>query len=252
MQHDAMLAALRGVDEAGWDEPTDCARWTVRNVVAHLVGSLADSAHVSTAMRHNIVGRRKYRDLRPLDALNEAQVDDRREWPAERLLEDFERLAPKAVRARLRIPRLVRRIRLPSSMAPSGTTFGDLLDVIYIRDMWMHRVDIARATGQPFLTTESDLDVVAQVIRDLDRGWPGPPTRLVLTGVGSNDVGSSADAGSTAQASWLLGQGSPVASVTVDTVEFCRLLSGRPANPAYEIDGDPSLREQLNAARVVF
>ena len=240
-QHDAMLKLLRGIDESLWDRPTDCAGWTVRHIVAHLAGSLADGAYLRSAMRHGIAGRRKHRDLRPLDAMNEAQIDDRRDWPAGRLIDDFERLAPKAVRARQRMPSLFRRLPLPSSMVVRGTRLGDLLDVIYIRDMWMHRVDIARATDRPVRADESDADVVAQVIRDLGRRWPGPSARLTLTGLGSTEA-----------ASWLLGDGEAVAVVTTDAVEFCRLLSGRPADPAYDIDGDQSVRDVLNAARVMF
>jgi uncharacterized protein (TIGR03083 family) len=240
-QHNAMLKLLHGVDERLWDGPTDCARWTVRHIVAHLVGSLADGAYLRSVMRHVVAGRRKHRDLCPLDAMNEAQIDDRRDWPVARLIGDFERLAPKAVRARRRMPSLFRRLRLPSSMVVSGTTLGDLLDVIYIRDMWMHRVDIARATDRPVPADESDAEVVAQVIRDLGRRWTGPSTRLTLTSPGL-----------TGAASWLLGEGKVVAIVTTDAVEFCRLLSGRPADPSYDIDGDQSVRDVLNAARVMF
>jgi hypothetical protein len=53
-------------------------------------------------------------------------------------------------------------------------------------------------------------------------------------------------------ASWRLGEGEAVAVVTTDATEFCRLLSGRPADPAYDIDGDQSVRDVLNAARVMF
>jgi uncharacterized protein (TIGR03083 family) len=240
-QHEAMLGLLRGLDESLWDRPTDCARWTVRHIVAHLVGSLADGAYLRSAIRHGIAGRRKHRDLCPLDAMNEAQIDDRRDWPSGRLIADFERLAPKAVRARRRVPRMFRRLPLPRSMVVVGTTLSELLDVIYIRDMWMHRVDIARATGRAVPADESDADVVAQVIRDLGRRWPGPPAGLTLTGLGLAEA-----------ASWRLGEGEAVAVVTTDATEFCRLLSGRPADPAYDIDGDQSVRDVLNAARVMF
>jgi len=236
-QHAAMLAVLRGLDDSAWDRPTDCARWTVRDVVAHVVGSLADGAHLVTTVRHTIAGRRKHRELGPLDALNEAQVDDRRGWPAARLLEDFERLAPKAVRARRRVPGVVRRIKVPASMPmPPGTPMGYLFDVIYIRDVWMHRIDISRAVGQPFVADPADAKVVAQVIRDLGRRWQGPTVRLELSGEGS----------------WLLGSGDPSTSVSTDAVEYCRLLSGRNARPTYTLTGDESVRQLLDAARIEF
>lgn len=235
-QHDAMLSLLRKLDDHEWDLPTDCARWTVRDIVGHLVGALVESARLPTAVRHAVNGRRKHRDLSPLDALNEAQVDDRRGWPAERLIADFERFAPKAVAARRRTPEVIRRRTLPAAMAPAGTTVAHLFDVIYSRDTWMHRVDIARATSRPLPTDKTDADVVACVVRDLDLTWQGPAVHLELSGAGT----------------WLLGTGNPVASVRTDAVEYCRLLSGRPASPTYEISGDQELRALLAEATVLF
>ena len=43
---------------------------------------------------------------------------------------------------------------------------GYLVDIILTRDTWMHRVDIARATGRPMeLTAEHDGRIVADVVR---------------------------------------------------------------------------------------
>lgn len=235
-QHNAMLVLLRDLEDRDWDRPTDCARWTVRDVVAHLVGALVESARLRTAIRHGVVAKRRHGDLSPLDGLNEAQVDDRRGWPADRLIADFERFAPKAVAARRRTPPLIRRKKLPTSMAPAGTTVAQLFDVIYTRDVWMHRIDISRATSRAFVRDETDCQVVAQVIRDVDLAWRAPTVRLELPGAGA----------------WLLGAGEPVASVRTDAVEYCRFLSGRPAKPAYEIDGDESVRAPLDDARVFF
>ena len=52
---------------------------------------------------------------------------------------------------------------------PLGTApIGYLTDVIYLRDMWMHRLDICRATGREMkLTPEHDGRIVALVMRDL-------------------------------------------------------------------------------------
>ncbi len=231
-----MLALLRDLDDRDWDQPTDCARWTVREIVAHLVGALVESARLRTAIRHAVTSRHRHRDLSPLDALNETQVDDRRDWPADQLIADFERFAPRAVAARRRTPSVIRRRKLPASMAPVGTTVGYLFDLIYPRDVWMHRIDIARAASRPFRADETDAEVVAQVIRDLDLAWRGPAVRLELYGAGA----------------WLLGAGEPTASAQTDAVEYCRLLSGRAAAPAYEIAGDHTVRALLAEATVLF
>jgi hypothetical protein len=57
-----------------------------------------------------------------------------------------------------------------------------LLDIIYNRDLWMHRIDLTRATGQPFVVGAHDSHILAQAIRDLARQWTGPPVALELTG----------------------------------------------------------------------
>jgi hypothetical protein len=90
-------------------------------------------------------------------------------------------------------------------------TLGFLIDVILTRDPWMHRTDIAAATGTELtLTPEHDGVLVADVVQE----WAnrhGQAVDLVLTG----PVGGS----------WSFGTGGP--QLRLDAVEFCRLLSGR-------------------------
>jgi mannose-6-phosphate isomerase-like protein (cupin superfamily) len=54
-----------------------------------------------------------------------------------------------------------------------------LLDVILNRDLWMHRVDLARATGRPLVIGDHDQQIVAQVIRDLALAWSTVPVTAV-------------------------------------------------------------------------
>jgi hypothetical protein len=88
---------------------------------------------------------------------------------------------------------------------------GFLVDVCYTRDVWMHRVDIARATGRELvLTADHDGVLIADIVRE----WAarhGQPCTLTLTG----------PAGGT----WTWGDGGP--TYELDAVEFCRTLSGR-------------------------
>src|SRR6266511_3884638 len=78
---------------------------------------------------------------------------------------------------------------------------GYVLDVLGLRDLWMHRVDLARATGRPLALGAHDRVVVAQVIADLGWAWEGPPVLLELTG--------------RAGGRWTLGLGAPVATARV-------------------------------------
>ena len=60
--------------------------------------------------------------------------------------------AHAAAKGRRRIPGFVRRMRLPEPQVVNGVpetwSLGYLTDVILTRDPWMHRLDLARATGQ--------------------------------------------------------------------------------------------------------
>lgn len=88
---------------------------------------------------------------------------------------------------------------------------GYLLDVILTRDPWMHRVDIARATGRQIeLTPEHDGRIIADVVAEWARRH-GKPFTLTLTG----PVGREYVSGESGE------------HVTLDAVEFCRTLSGR-------------------------
>ncbi len=85
------------------------------------------------------------------------QVDDHRAEPGPELAERFALLWPRAVQARRRRPAAVRRLTLSSGL-PATPRFrlGYLLDIIYTRDLWMHRLDLAGPPGsrsRPATTT---------------------------------------------------------------------------------------------------
>jgi hypothetical protein len=115
---------------------------------------------------------------------------------------------------------------------------GYLLDVIMLRDAWMHRVDLARAIGQPLALGEHDREVVAQVVRDVGRRWDGPSVLLELSGP--------------AGGRWLLGNDARAATIRTDAVAYLRTVSGRDDQPTLEADGDPAAAAAAAAARVVF
>jgi hypothetical protein len=90
-------------------------------------------------------------------------------------------------------------------------TLGYLVDIIYLRDAWMHRVDTARATGGDLvLTAEHDGRIIADVVAEWARRH-GQPFTLELTGV----AGGAFTAGGGGEA------------FVIDAVEFCSLLAGR-------------------------
>ena len=85
-----------------------------------------------------------------------------------------------------------------------------LMDTIYTRDVFMHRVDIARATNRPVPPADADADLVADVVRDWARRSGADVTLELLGPAGGTFVANSG-----------------AVRVVADAFEFCRLMSGR-------------------------
>ena len=112
------------------------------------------------------------------------------------------------------VPALLRRMPMKEEVGGATETWriGYLLDVILTRDPWMHRVDIARATGRELvLTAEHDGRIVADVVAEWARRH-GQPFTL-------------APRPARPAASFTHGDGGEASRL--DAVEFCRTLSGR-------------------------
>lgn len=234
---EAFTALLADLPDEEWGRPTASAGWTVHDMVAHVVGQ-----HVASARPWTIPGkikqaRRRYPGRTTLDAHNALQIVEYGTRTPEELRGLLERFGPKAVRIRLRAPGFVRRRSTASTFPEENlpdSSFAYLFDVLSNRDTWMHRLEIARATGRPFARGEHERGVVDQVLRDLAQTWTGPPITLELAG------------------RWALGEGEPVATVRADTLDYLWHLSGRAGNPVLDVDGDPAVRAAVLDARVVF
>lgn len=247
-QHSAAeYAALRtmvaGLSPEDWSSPTDCTEWTVRDMLAHLAGAAEEAVRIRVAARHNLAafrGVRRDGGVRDfVDYTTRAQIADRARLSDEEVRHDLERWTVKAPAARRRIPGVLRRIPLPSAGGlRQGATVAYLMDVIYLRDIWLHRIDLHRATGTAMPATDAEAEVVVQVVKDLALDWDGPPFTLALTG--------------RVDGSWLVGRGEPVATVSEDAVALMRLLSGRSDECVMETDGEDSVALLLRKARVVF
>ncbi len=220
-----LLALLRDLDEPDWARSTDCPEWDVRAMVAHVVGACESCASLREQVHQLRAGKKaaRARGGPEVDGINEVQVRERADLSPAVLVERFEGVIPKAVRGRRRPPAPVRGIDVGDAFT-GRIPLGWLMDVIYTRDTWMHRVDIARATGRPLeLTAEHDGRIVADVVAD----WAslhGQPFDLTLTGPAGGGFRQA--------------EGGP--SWKLDAVEFCRVVSGR------------ELREGLLATPVLF
>ena len=244
------LALAEALAPEDWARPTACSRWDVRQVVAHVAGAAAAWASWAQFRRQGSWrARRPYRvaGFTPLDALNQVQVDDRATATPEALIAELRGAGPRAIATRRRLPAALRALPIPLP-APGGIARLDYLtDTIFTRDMWVHRLDLCRATGREMsLTTEHDGRIVALVMRDLARRLPA----AISAGIVYELTGP---AGGT----WRLGSGLEAARVRLDSLAFALLASGRLApeealaNAA--IDGDHVRAERaLGRTSVLF
>jgi uncharacterized protein (TIGR03083 family) len=237
-QRTALVRQLEQLEPEQWLVVTECHPWRVRDIAAHIAGELVYARNPLAYLGLVATWLRRFRGRSFLDGTNEAALWARRDWTTAQLIDALGRDAPLAVP-----PAWARPLPLAGvAQLPRDATFGYLTDIVLPRDCWMHRRDIARAVGTPEEPDASDSEVVAQVVRDLGRGWNGPDAVLRLTGPGGG--------------SWLLGAapGRDTSDVVaeIDATEFLRLLSGRRTDPRL-LDSVPQpLADQLAAARVTF
>lgn len=189
--YDSLLTLLRGLPTEAWQAPTDCAGWTVADTVGHMIGAAKSNASVREMIRQTVHGVRHKSDFggNALDATNDLQVRDHVDLTPSQRVAELERMAPKAVAGRMRTPRPLRGLRLPLDFGGSmdgwdglTLTLGQLQAVVYTRDVWLHRIDIARPLGLP-LPRNPELD--RRVIEDAVADWAGnhgQPFRLTLHG----------------------------------------------------------------------
>jgi hypothetical protein len=144
------------------------------------------------------------------------QVAERAHLGHGELLKRLAAAGPRSAVWRSKVPALLRRMPMKEEVGgqPETWRMGYLLDVILTRDTWMHRVDIARATGRDLvLTSDHDRRIVADAVAEWARRH-GRAFNLELTGPAVT-AGGSFTAGTDGE------------HLTVDAIEFCRGLSGR-------------------------
>ena len=216
-EYQRVTDAVDALQPEDWTRPTDCTEWDVRWLVAHIVGMTnLFSTPLEMARQMRAAKARQQPGQASVDALTALQVDERQHLGPEELRMELHRVGPRGDKGRRRVPGFIRQMRLPGAEVVNGVpetwSIGYLTDVILTRDPWMHRLDLARATGQaPALTADHDGVIVADIVAEWARRH-GQPYRLELTG----------PAGGT----WSSGAGGE--EIVTDAADFCRIVSGRP------------------------
>lgn len=213
-EYDRVLTLADHLADGDWSRRTDCTDWDVKDMLGHLLGMYEQQADVEERTRQVKAAADLARQTGriPLDEMTALQVREHARLSTRELRRCLHDVVPRGLAARRATTSEQRAatfvVELPGEQP---WTFGYLLDIIYTRDTWMHRVDISRATGRRVtLSSAHDGRIVADVVAESARRHRRPFT-LTLTGA----------AGGTYQS----GTGGP--QITLDAVEFCRTVSGR-------------------------
>ncbi|HEX6249200.1 MAG TPA: maleylpyruvate isomerase family mycothiol-dependent enzyme, partial [Nocardioidaceae bacterium] len=212
--YDDLIALLETLQDDDWRTPTECPAWNVSDMVGHVIGNAESAASKREMLRQNLYGLRHARehDGNAMDAYNALQVEEHAALtPAERVAA-LRTLTAAAVRGRMRTPVFLRAVsasvKSNGSMVegmPNKANFGHLMDVIYTRDVFMHRIDISRAVGREPSPGEYDRRIVEDAVGEWARRHQ-QPVEVVLTG----------------PAGGKFAQGSGGPRIEMDALEFCR------------------------------
>ena len=208
-------AALRELRADDWSKPTDCTRWDVKGLAAHVVGSAAGQASPREFVRQVRAGKPVVQEIGAeywWDGMNEVQVRERAELSVDQLIAEWDEGSARALRARRRLPRPIAWLPLLKLPAPVGRKpVSYLFDMGFTRDTWAHRIDLTHAAGTVF---DADAEHDGRIVADLVAEWAathGEPFTLTLTGAAGGRFAS--------------GEGGE--EVEIDAVEFVRTLAGR-------------------------
>lgn len=240
-EYAALIELVEQFTPDDWHRPTDCEGWTPREIVAHLAGAAESAVRWRKFIKHNAIAtaRAARGPLQHVDYMCASQIAERQRLNTAQLVADLRNWATQAPQKLRTKPAFVRSLQMPASAGlPQGATMATLFDVINTRDVWLHRIDLARATGRTRSITLAESEVVSQVLRDLDNQWTHEAVELTLTGPGGG--------------SWQIGEGDPVASVTEEAVAYLRLLSGRSDECVLSAAGDVRMAQTLRQQRIVF
>jgi uncharacterized protein (TIGR03083 family) len=208
--------ALEALDPDDWTRPTANTLWDVRAMAGHVLGMTETFTSLRNLMSNMRAGSKLAGDGPQVDGMTAHQVEITRHLTPAQVVERLRAAGPVNARWRAR-RRLLRRMpmkeEVPGNVGPERWRLGYLVDVVLTRDTWMHRSDLAEATGRPMsLTAEHDGRIVADAVAEWSRRH-GRPFGLELTGP--------------AGGSFVHREGGE--RITLDAVELCRILSGRPA-----------------------
>ena len=198
-----------------WLKQTVNADWNVKQLTAHVLGFAESNASFRVFAKAMRAGKKRAADKgydHFIHGTNEVQVEEREHLTTDELVARWKTTWPKALKGRRRFPPFLRGVKLDFGPVIGKKPMGSyLMDVVFTRDTWMHRIDTCRAAGlDPVLTPEHD----GRLIEDMVAEW----TRL---------YGLSLTLRLEGPAGGTFTSGDGTDELTIDAVEWIWILSGR-------------------------
>jgi uncharacterized protein (TIGR03083 family) len=166
----ALSALVRPLDEGQLATPTRCAGWTVRDVAAHVAGTLADVV----AGRFEGLGTPE---------VTQREVDERAGRSGTELADELDEVNAGSQQLLTLFDDAAWEAEAPAGVAP---TVGWGAEALWY-DVFVHGDDIRHALGRPSEPSEAVRAAVSHVTAVLtDQGWP--PATVALDGIEAFDV----------------------------------------------------------------
>ncbi|HXS23412.1 MAG TPA: maleylpyruvate isomerase family mycothiol-dependent enzyme [Gemmatimonadales bacterium] len=215
IEYERFTDMLEQLQPGDWSKQTVCTDWNVEQLVAHVLGFAESNASFRVFVSGMRRGKKRSAEKgydHFIHGMNEVQVEERQHLSPAELTSRWTEIWPKALRGRKRFPPFMRPFAVdfgpPIGKKPMGSY---LMDVVFTRDTWMHRIDICRAAGlEPVLTPGHD----GRLIEDMVAEWAHV-----------HDIAFTLHLEGPAGGTFVSGDGGE--ELSMDAVEWIWTLSGR-------------------------
>jgi uncharacterized protein (TIGR03083 family) len=212
---DRFPGLVKSLNPAEWSKPTACTMWDVRDILAHQAGGYASGTGYGEMFRQ--YSRSIKPGRLPEDLINELQLIERSDRSPKELIMELQTVGSTAAVNWAYHFRLIKPVIFPHPIG-GVEPLRHLMWVIHSRDTWMHRLDICRATGREFFQTpDHDGRIVALILHDIQKALRAKLANQAIIFDLSGPAGCA----------WKIGSGEPVATVSMDALDFCIFVSGR-------------------------
>ncbi|RAV10097.1 hypothetical protein DQP55_16445 [Mycolicibacterium sp. GF69] len=228
-QFDAIGDLVDGLADEQWQAPTSLPGWSVRDVVAHVIGTESILQGADTPDADIDVSTLEH-VRNDIGALNERWVRELRDRPADQLRQRYRGITTER---RDTLNAMSETDWNAVTATPAGPdTYGRFMRV-RVFDCWMHEHDIRDAVGQHTqpagAPAQLALDEMAAsmgfVVGKLGRAPEGSRVSIVLTGPVGRTINVAVDG--RGQVVDDFGGAEPTATITLDALLFARLAGGR-------------------------